>query len=326
MLRIYFTSEDVARTRVAMMPDPMWEMVLSLQMLRRQRGDLLFGPWRRRTITALRGAGLTARLRTLLRLTPIFGYFPDFLTPGVPGGLAGGLEAIRSTPAELLGRDLRQLSVREELPSSTRLLADGDVAALVRLTDTMAEYFGVAITPYQPQIDAAVDHDRAIRTQALVSSGVEGMLGSFGPRMEWTAGELRVPGHRDQELYLGGRGLVLVPSYFCLVNPITLFDPLLPPVLVYPVEGMTSGLIGPEVQRDPALGQLLGQTRAAMLAAIGAGCTTSDLARRTGVSAASASEHATVLRRAGLVSSHRSGNRMVHHLTRLGWSLLNHTG
>ena len=63
--------------------------------------------------------------------------------------------------------------------------------------------------------------------------------------------------------------------------------------------------------------------RAAALAAIGDGCSTTDLARRVGISAAAASQHATILRNAGLITSNRERNMVLHSLTPLGVSVLN---
>lgn len=135
---------------------------------------------------------------------------------------------------------------------------------------------------------------------------------------------MRVPDHRDQELSLNGRGLLLIPSFFCVSNPLTLLDPALPPVLIYPVPRHPDLLL--EHRPAAALGALIGTTRAAVLDAIGArGPTTTELARQVNISTASASEHTTVLRQAGLITSHRQQNRMLHHLTALGHALLNQT-
>ncbi|MGC9544412.1 ArsR/SmtB family transcription factor [Streptomyces sp. UG1] len=87
----------------------------------------------------------------------------------------------------------------------------------------------------------------------------------------------------DKDIHLDGRGLLLIPSY---------------------------------------LARLLGHTRAAVLQALGGDCTTSELARRAGVSISSASEHAAVLRGAGLVSSTRQRNAVHHSLTPVGLALL----
>ncbi|WP_416906034.1 ArsR/SmtB family transcription factor [Micromonospora echinospora] len=76
--------------------------------------------------------------------------------------------------------------------------------------------------------------------------------------------------------------------------------------------------------RLAALTTLLGRTRAHTLDTIGTheSCSTGDLARKLGISPASASEHATVLRDAGLVSTTRQGREVRHRLTPLGRHLL----
>ena len=66
----------------------------------------------------------------------------------------------------------------------------------------------------------------------------------------------------------------------------------------------------------------MGRTRAAALTAIAGGCTTSALARRVGISNAGASQHTSVLRRSGLITTVRDGSSVVHDLTPLGRSLL----
>ncbi|MGI5292743.1 ArsR/SmtB family transcription factor [Nonomuraea polychroma] len=326
MLRIYFTGDDIARTRIAPGPDPLWELVLSLQMLRPQRGDLLFTSWRQEAGEAVRRAGLGDVLTLLLALTPNVGYFPDFLNP-IEGmrGLEYGLEAIRTTPITALERDLSRLAARHRLPGSARHLAAGEPAVLTGLTEAMRVCYDVTVAPYRRSIDTALQRDRRIRTTALAHGGVEGLLASLRPMLTWSAGELRIPGHRHQELHLRGRGLLLIPTYFCVSGPLTMFDPELPPVLIYPVERGPDALPVSTSKVSTALGALIGPTRAAVLNAIGTrdATSTTDLARRLGISPASTSEHTTVLRQAGLVMSHRDRNRMLHHLTDLGHALLN---
>jgi DNA-binding transcriptional ArsR family regulator len=53
---------------------------------------------------------------------------------------------------------------------------------------------------------------------------------------------------------------------------------------------------------------------------------TSELARRAGLSIGSVSRHPAVLRDAGLVASHRRGHASVHEPTGLGLSLLEADG
>ena len=325
MLRIYFTGDDIARTRIAMTHDPLWELVLSVHMLRGQRGDMLFSDWRRATANALRSAQVGAGFSLLSALMPTMGYFPDFLNPvGATGPLTAeaGLEEIRQTPIATLQRDLVRMAVPGPMLPSLRSLAEGDPAALKDLTATMRTYYDLAIAPHRRTVDAAIEHDRAGRVREMAAHGVEGLLRSLRPHAEYSDGELRVPEHPDQEIHLGGRGLLLVPSYFCVNHPVTMFDENLAPVLVYPVERRHDLLAAPEGDRSKGLAALIGSTRAAVLAAASEGRTTTDLARRVGISTGSASEQAGVLREAGLIVSHRDGNRMIHQVTPLGLALL----
>jgi len=71
-----------------------------------------------------------------------------------------------------------------------------------------------------------------------------------------------------------------------------------------------------------ALAALIGRNQAAVLASVGDGCTTTELAGRAGISLAAASQHATVLRDAGLIASRRQGGAVLHVLTPLGTELL----
>jgi DNA-binding transcriptional ArsR family regulator len=90
-----------------------------------------------------------------------------------------------------------------------------------------------------------------------------------------------------------------------------------PVVIGYPIERNRQ-----ELARRKPLADLLGRTRAAVLGAVNGGRSTTELARAVGTSIASASQHAAVLRSAGLISTHRTGPSVCHWLTPLGESLL----
>lgn len=70
---------------------------------------------------------------------------------------------------------------------------------------------------------------------------------------------------------------------------------------------------------------LLGRTRATVLCVIAdrPGCSTAQLATGAGISLASAGEHASVLRTAGLTSLTKAGKRALHALSPAGRALLN---
>lgn len=320
MLRIHFTANDLAGVRMAARPDVLWETILSFHRLRDRRGSVVYGEWRSDTRTRLNG-----ETRLLAALVPSRGYFPDFLTPsqGVHG-LDEGLQAIRATPQARLRRELSLLGVDRPggrtVPHSLRALAEGDTEPHSRLIGALRSYHRAAIAPYWPHIRARVEADRAVRGRALLDGGADELLASLPPMLRWRAPVLEADYPVERDLHLDGRGLLLQPSYFCRGTPVVLRDPSLPPVLVYP----TTHCEAPTV-REPggsSLAKLVGNTRSAVLHAIGDGGTTSELARRAGVSLASASQHAGVLREAGLVATLRHGNAVMHTLTPLGAALL----
>jgi hypothetical protein len=205
LLRIVFSRDDVARTRVAPGADPLWELVLSLHLLRRPSLDPVLSGWRGGVREGLRGDG---EMRSFYAVNPPNGYFPDFLTPhnGIHG-LDAGLDAIRSTPKRRLRHELSLIS------SQPPGLARGEVPAVVQLTDAMKRYQEIAITPYLPQIRAAVDADRARRARTMLDSGAEGLLTGLHPGIQWSGGVLEVSNYpTERELQLDGRGLLLLRS------------------------------------------------------------------------------------------------------------------
>ncbi|MEV0727793.1 winged helix-turn-helix domain-containing protein [Polymorphospora sp. NPDC050346] len=332
VLRIHFSGDDIARTRVAPAADPLWELILSVHLFQTRTRDPVVAGWRGEVARALRQEA-RGTFQLLFALNPPRGYFPDFLTPyASAGGIEAGLDAIRSTPVAQLDRDLNRLAAEGELPPGTAGVAGGDTDALHHLIATMRRYDGLAVTPYRARVQTAVEADRARRARALLDGGAEGLLASYRPTMRWEGGVLEVPDYpADRDLHLNGRGLLLVPSFFCARTPVGLLDPDLPPVLVYPVDRL-GGILpgsgeGGTVPGRPdgrgALGALLGHTRAAVLAAVHDGCSTGEVARRLGISPAAASQHASVLREAGLLVSHRDRNTVLHTLTPLGRAILN---
>ncbi|MEU3653452.1 hypothetical protein AB0E67_11570 [Streptomyces sp. NPDC032161] len=57
----------------------------------------------------------------------------------------------------------------------------------------------------------------------------------LAPCIRWASPTLTADYPLDRDLHLRGRGITLVPSFFCAKAPVTLIDPDLPPVLVHPV-------------------------------------------------------------------------------------------
>jgi DNA-binding transcriptional ArsR family regulator len=236
-----------------------------------------------------------------------------------------GLEAVRATPVRQIHRDLAGLAARTRLPTWTQRLADGDRCALDQVARALHAWHDVAVRPFQEPINAIVDADCAIRARDGRLGGPERILAGLPPPLYWEPPVLLTHYPDDRDVYLDGRGLVLVPSFFCWRLPVTLMDPALPPVLVYPVEHDLDWLDGRRQGTRPkrALAALLGTTRAAVLDTVGCGpVTTTGIAERVRISAPSASEHAATRREAGLIVSRRVGNTVLHSLSKSGATLL----
>ncbi|GII75353.1 transcriptional regulator [Sphaerisporangium rufum] len=321
MLRIHFGFEDLARTRLAPGPDVMWELVLSLQLLQNRQGAVVFRGWRDHARRRLGG-----QAGPLATLAPDSAYFPDFLTPPVRGGhLEESLDTVLSTPRRRLREELGVLARAQRLPGWCARLADGDLETTHRLARAFRAYHAAVIEPYWPAVQAHVAADRARRSHAVVNEGAEALLSDLGPSMRWRSPVLEADYPVDRDLHLDGRGLLLVPAFFCWRTPVTLVDPGLPPVLIYPVSHeITSGPDEPDTgsAAPRTLHALIGGTRARVLGSIEDGCTTTELARRAGTSVPSASQHAATLRDAGLITTQRLGGQVLHSLAPLGDALL----
>ncbi|MFI5803282.1 ArsR/SmtB family transcription factor [Streptomyces sp. NPDC051561] len=333
MLRIHFAAEDLNRLRIAAHPDPLWELVHALHLLHNRQAALVFAPWRQEVREAVAREELTATVAALGRLCPWAAYFPDFLTPGRGTvDLETGIDQVLSTPMRRLNAELGQLfaGAGAPVPAVARRLAEGDPRTLLRLGEALRRFYAVAVAPYSREIRAAVAADRPVRAEAALEGGADGLLSSYQPELTWREdGRLLEAGYpMERELVLGGRSLTLIPSFFCVRRPVALADPGLPPVLVHPLTPEPGWLMRSRALRDgePAaalpVAQLIGHTRAAVLDVLDRPMTTSQLGSALRLALSTASRHATVLREAGLVASHRRGSAVVHRRTGLGDALL----
>lgn len=290
MWAVHFEEQDLRRITISGTPALMEELVLGVASLRRKWHDP--AARRRRAYTVGR---LTPEVKPLLDLVSATqGEIPDFLFPPVTA-FGDALDAI------------------EEASRDDRLIR------------AIRAYHAAAVHPFWSVLTSSADTDRNTRARLLVDGGVDCLLATLHPTLVWQPPLLIKTGEpgcvscladaAKSPVRLDGRGLLLVPS----ASTAAVAFGALPgqtPVLVYPV---------PEAVREPAptaLAALLGTTRAAILLSLARPGTTSEIARRAGVSIASASEHASVLRNAGLVISVRLRNSVLHSRTPLAELLI----
>lgn len=319
MLRVHFTIEDLARTVVDTGPDPLWEILLSGHRLHAMDRPPPLRPWFR----ALRAGhpALRAGSRLLRALAPRGPYFPDFLTPvEARHGLEAGLDALCRTSRRHLRDQVDRLACHTRVPGWARDVAEGKAAAMRALAATLRGYHEIAVAPFTDLVAQSVAADHAHRMRAFATGGLDGLLANLSPFARWRPPVLEIEYPTDRDLHLAGRGLRIVPSYFCVPPPVSFADADLPPVLVYPVAQQYVGRPAP--RHTPSLDALLGGTRSAVLRSVGGGATATQLAHRLGTSVSSVSRHAAVLRDAGLITSHRDESAVLHTLTALGAAML----
>ncbi|GHF53809.1 DNA-binding transcriptional ArsR family regulator [Amycolatopsis bartoniae] len=305
-MRIELGPLDIARTALAPAAEPLWELACSVRLLTAGDG---FAWWRRQVRPRLPES---VRVLEWLYAEPA----PGFLLPRATD-LSAGLAAVLETQAHRLRTELRGRTAPATLPAWAAALAEGDVSSLPKLVQAMREYFEAAVEPHWDTVLAHVGADRQLRAHVLAGEGVGALLTGLAPALRWSAPVLSA-GSEDELVVPGGAGIVLTPTYFALrpqvalsPGPVRLGYPALP----RPARPRTC-------PPDRALSALLGPTRAAALTVVAAGCSTSELAARLGVTPSAVSKHTSVLRAAGLIATRRERNTVVHTLTPLGLSLL----
>ncbi|MFE7632962.1 DUF5937 family protein [Kitasatospora sp. NPDC057518] len=332
-LRIHFTMEDLARTRVADGPAPCIELSTAARQLQERTQPERLGAWRHRTLSALQPAS-----RMVLALMPSRGRITDFLSGANAATPAELIEQVRATPRSRVRASLENTARHQPLPSWARRLPD-DPLLLRQLCDSLEHVAGHALVPHWREVEALTAADAAVRSRQLLGGGVEALLARLNPRrVRWRAPVLEIAtvSGLDADVHLAGQGMLLQPSVFAVEAPIVNLDAVPQPVLTYPVARLQEGAAMPLFPALPSggrresppavdvVGSLLGRTRAAVLGAIAGhpGCSTRQLAALVGISVASASEHATTLRNAGLIATHRDRQTAAHVATPTGVAVL----
>lgn len=326
MLRVHFSADDLARVRLESL-GPLAELQLALTEAQRAAGGALFAGWRRRVRATLSAdarklAGAWALPRRNLDL---------YTTVGASADLPGAVDRILSGSPRLLAElPLYPAAFRDRQPGWAVMGIGGDREAAVRLDAAVASAHATALAPYWERVRAVLTAEWDHAARRMASLGVEGLLAGLGAWARWrpSPSVLEVDFHPlggMSDLYLRGRGLALVPSFFAVQAEVFVPSGDGEPVLICPAVRdplRIAEVFGVRRRSDAALAALLGRTRAAVLEAAAEGATTGQVARRLGVAASSASTHAAVLRDAGLITSRRDGGRVWHLITPVGRQLL----
>jgi DNA-binding transcriptional ArsR family regulator len=313
-----FSADDLALTRFAV--SPMWEVVTSFRLLAAGSAHPVHRTWVDQVRPRVAAAGLNSGW--LAELIPPTGYLPDFLTPSPcepSPTLDSELAAIRATSAD---RILADLDVLGRTGHRCQALRTDPETRMAQVSDEIEAYWELALAPYWAKIRVVLDADVFHRARQVAERGVGHLFNDLHSTLSWDDNTLRmVRSHCGISRETAGPGLLLVPSAFA-AHTLTWSRPPEPPQLAYPARGSGTLWEHRPVTRTEAIAAILGRSRTVLLAELEAPASTTELAHRTGMSAAGVSQHLTALRDAGMVSAHRAGRSVLYARTIVAESLL----
>ncbi|MHA6761044.1 DUF5937 family protein [Streptacidiphilus sp. PAMC 29251] len=271
----------------------------------------------------------------------------DFLLPGRPAPtLAGELDQLDqlddktyvsaalvttcgsdrvlfNTPSPLVDADshgrameLAQARGPQQAAFAERLLADPPLVR-ARVRETLEAcgpaFFDRAWQQIKPQLAA----DLRLKTDLLARHGLAGTLASVSPSLSLDEDRQRIVMDKlqDNSTTAAGDGVTFIPSVFGHPHLVCVHAPGWRPVLQYPITGRSTETPGPVPldQIQQRLDALAHPTRIRLVRTLARGPhTTGELASAWELSAPEVSRHLAVLRKAGLLTTHRRG-RYVHY-------------
>lgn len=322
MLRFDLDGPTLANTRFAI--SPIATVVHALSLLSPGAGPA-GGGWHAR----MRAAVQDHRLVVLGALFGAAGdYVPDLLTPqplGPESDLGDELNTIATTGSERLAFELRVtvegvsgeniagVAGRRVPTALLEVAARGEAAMAERLAAELEQVWRHAVAPAWPVLRARMEADILTRAQVIARHGLGTLWPGLHPSLTMPAADqLRVASRFDGRIAAAG-GLTLVPTVFgsalrIVADSIPGPDRR-PPMLAYPA--------APDSWNRPAgapppAPDLLGATRARLLADLDIPRTTGELGARHCLAISTVSYHLGILHRSGLVTRVRDRKRVLY--------------
>jgi DNA-binding transcriptional ArsR family regulator len=324
VIQIRMSVADLGRTRFAF--SPLAEAAESLYMLASEAIHPLHRSWFDSVRPRLDHVDL-ALLKAVIPARPVIA---DFLFSGAVDPtttIDQQLRLVAELPADQLAQEIEAVWRAESIPPRARELMGQGQDGPRYLAEALWHYWSVTIEPHWRAMRAVLDDDVAYRATELTKGGVGAMLSDLAPQVSLRGEVLRIDKKRglegDDDEDLSGIGLLLVPSVFVWPNVVFAVGPAGPPALTYPARGVGNLWHEHSAAADEnALGALLGRSRAEIIVALALPQSTTELSLALGQSPSSVSQHLSVLRRCGLVTSWRSGRSVLYRRTDLATSIV----
>jgi DNA-binding HxlR family transcriptional regulator len=324
MISIYLSPGDLDAMRFAFSPLP--ELMMSYEVLyHKPEQQSLYRGWVDEASRALYGfefAYMDAAIAPR--------YIVDFLTPTPTSTMLtieDEIARLRAVPDHVIRKNMEiviKYTGTSDIRQNYLAYPRESVECLI---EEIQVYWKRALSHHWTHINSILEDEILYRGRQLALHGVEETLSdlSDGICYEKNVIKLLKKEHRwfPNEYTLDGSGIQLVPMVFKGCGVSWQIVPEWEPMIIYQARG--TGLWYQPTQPDPeeTLVLALGEGRARVLQALLNPTNTGDLALRLNLTAGAVSQQLGRLTQAGLVQSHRSGNRVYYRLSQRGEKLLN---
>lgn len=313
MIEFRLSVDVLGNTRFAF--SPLAEVASSIRLLGRPRLTHLHRPW----LADAREKLGEVDMALLSAVAPPGRWAPDFLYPPAPSPsttIEDQLHALARTPVHQVREELEQVWDGRPAPPAA-VPAMRDDLGPGRLADAIWTYWQAAVHPYWSRICGVLEDDVSYRAAQSLSGGLFDLLADLHPEVSLDGDLLFVDKPHHADASYAGAQLTLVPSVFAWPDLVLTHSRRACFELTYAARGVGrvwEGIHGFEDDAD-ALAALVGRTRASILRHLAVPSSTTQLARDLGQSPSAVSQHLSVLKGSGLLTSWRTGRHVLYRQT-----------
>lgn len=262
-------------------------------------------------------------------------YIADFITPTPQStrmNVDKEFDRLREMDHDIVRKNVQVVLDRKTNPQYQTILEhylSDPNAALEILVAEMRDYWDRVLAAHWTNIKSILENDVLFRARQIAVDGTDSLFANLHHMLTFNAGVIELKralcAEVTEEYTLKGSGIKLVPAALGWDGITWQIDSDFEPMIIYGARG--AGLWNQPEQKtfedyDPSLEITIGAGRARILTALSDPVNTGELARKLNVTAGAISQHLGKLTEAGLVESHRSGNRVFYRLSPRGEQLL----
>ena len=322
MITFELSPDVLGNTRFAF--SPLGEVTQSLRLLGAPNPTHLHRRWLRRVRDGLDGVDL----ELLLSVVPqgrwiCSAMVPARVEPGVT--IERQLEELTHVSPHTIAEDLALVWEEGGIPRRGRQLLEQGPRAPGLLAEAVWDYWDAGVAPYWSRMCAVLESDVSYRLSRLINEGLYGLMGDIHADVALEGNRLHINKARHADATYTASAMTMVPSVFAWPT-VTLEDGTADIFgLTYPARGVGliwEGLDDRTESESDQLASLLGRTRSAVLRLAAVPMSTTHIAKELGQSPAAVSQHLSILRSTGLLTSRRSGKSVLYSQTPLGASIM----